>query len=173
MKLNKNKNFIFDDDILMTGNNVGKSLNQILGSTQNDVAKMKGWFAWAYNHGGLGGGTGGSGTTDTNNFSISIQLDGEPISNVGGNILINSELTTHTLQIRVLRGGADSFNITVKGSGITGGTQTVSADQGNFIATFTGGKISANTNITISVENNNTNMAFEYKDALGNIQNLL
>ena len=168
MKLNKNKNFIFDDDILMTGNNVGKSLNQILGSTQNDVAKMKGWFAWAYNHGGLGGGTGGSGTTDTNNFNISIQLDGDTISNTGGDVLLNSELTTHTLQIRVLRGGSDSFNITVKGSGITGGTQTVSADQGNFIATFTGGKISANTNITISVENNNTNMAFEYKDASGN-----
>jgi hypothetical protein len=72
----------------MTGNNVGKSLNQILGSTQNDVAKMKGWFAWAYNHGGLGGGTGGSGTTDTNNFNISIQLDGDTISNTGG-ILID------------------------------------------------------------------------------------
>lgn len=170
MKLNQNKNIILDDDILMTGNNAGKSLNQILGSTQNDVAKMKGWFAWAYNHGGLGGGSGNGGSSSSTNFSISIQLDDEIISNTGGNVLINSELTTHTLSVRILRGGSDSFNVTVKGTAFVGGTQTVSAEQNNFSASFTSNKITSNANITISVENNTTNIPYEYKDGNGNTQ---
>ena len=170
MKLNQNQNIILDEDILMTGNNIGKSLNQILGATQDDVAKMKGWFAWAYNHGGLGGGSGNGGGTSSTNFSISVQFDGNVVSNTGGDILIDSELTTHTLTVRVLRGGSDSFNVTVKGTAIVGGTQIVSAEQNNFVATFTSGKISSNANITISVENNTTNEPYEYKDGNGNTQ---
>ena len=162
MKLNGNQNIIFDNDIIMTGNSIGKSLSSVMNETTNDIAKLKAYLAWAYNHGGLGGTGSGSGTGargSSNTFGANVWIDDVQVSSNGGSININKSVSTHTLKIKITKGGSDTYII--DGNYGSGTNKTIfsgnaSLESNNLTQTFTLTKLVDNGSLYINITNAST-----------------
>jgi hypothetical protein len=62
MKLNGNKNIIFDSDIITTnGEHLGESLDATLNSYDGDISELKRNVKFLYQYGGIGSKGGGGG----------------------------------------------------------------------------------------------------------------
>ena len=70
MKLNNGQNIINDQDINLTGSNIGKTLSSFLNKQQEDIDKLKSNVKWLYKYGGVGSGGGGTGSGSSSNYSV-------------------------------------------------------------------------------------------------------
>lgn len=60
MKYN-GQNIIADSDIVMTGQQTGHNLSEIINQHENDISNLKSNVKWIYKYGGVGSGSGGGG----------------------------------------------------------------------------------------------------------------
>lgn len=73
MKLNGN-NIITDNDVTMTGQHIGESLDAVLSKQEQDIDELKGNVKWIYQNGGVGG-NGGNGGGSSKDWSIYAKLN--------------------------------------------------------------------------------------------------
>ena len=88
MKFN-GKNIITDDDITLTGENIGEKLSDVLGELQSKTKKLESNVKWIYKYGGVGSG-GGGGDSASNKIS---KLDVSNNSELLGLYVNNNKLT--------------------------------------------------------------------------------
>lgn len=169
MILNDNTKIISANDIFIPGDPLF-DLNTWISNTNSSIGKLTSMLAWAYNHGGLGGSTGisGPGGITANNFGINVKIDGEAISSTGGIVPLNKDVKNHTLQVKITRGGSDSFLVSLGYNGMNTSKIATVADN-NFSVTFPI-DITSNTKISLVVMNTVTEEYYSYKDSDNNIQ---
>lgn len=145
------KNIIFDEDITMTGSNLGEKLSDIVGELQSKTSELESNVKYLYEYGGVGGNGGGSGSSDTD-FVLYATLGDIQIN--GTNIILGST-GTYDLSFKIQRPNGASFKVvfkysTVSSSGTTVAvSDTVTLDVNN---SYTYSKsIVLNNNDTISV----------------------
>lgn len=73
MKLNGN-NIITDNDVTMTGQYIGETLDTVLNKQEQDIDELKGNVKWIYQNGGVGG-NGGNGGGYSKDWSIYAKLN--------------------------------------------------------------------------------------------------
>lgn len=75
MKFN-GQNIIADSDIVMTGQQTGRNLSDILTQHSKDINSLKGNVKWIYKYGGVGSGSGGGGGSDSSApWNFRVELD--------------------------------------------------------------------------------------------------
>src|SRR5574344_1039955 len=114
------KNIIFDDDITMTGSNLGEKLSDVVGELQSKASKLESNLKWIYKYGGVGGSGSGSGNSDTD-YILYATLNGVQINSQ--NIILSST-GSYELVIKVQKPQGATFNVvysytTINGSGVT------------------------------------------------------
>jgi hypothetical protein len=74
MKYN-GQNIIADSDIVMTGQQTGHNLSEIINQHENDISNLKSNIKWIYKYGGVGSGSGGgSGSTSSAPWNFRVEL---------------------------------------------------------------------------------------------------
>ena len=150
MKLNGNKSFITDNDIIVTNiSNYGKSLGSVLDKQSQDIQTLKGNVKWIYQNGSIGGGSFvGSGSSDSSNWGLFASLNGTQIKN--GTVIALNGAKYYTLTTSISKTGGKPYNITIKyytEDGPEQITKTLSMETGYDFET----KILLNINDTISI----------------------
>lgn len=76
MKFN-GQNIIADSDIVMTGQQAGHNLSEVLNQHDEDISNLKSNVKWIYKYGGVGSGSGGSGggSQSTAPWNFKVELD--------------------------------------------------------------------------------------------------
>lgn len=106
MKLN-GKNIILDDDVTMTGKNLGEKLSDVVGELQSKTSKLENYLKWIYKYGGVGGSGGNGGGSST--YSLYAELAGVALA--GQNISLGSA-GVYTLYFKISRPEGATFNVT-------------------------------------------------------------
>lgn len=111
MKFN-GKNIITDDDITLTGENIGEKLSDVLGELQSKTKKLESNVKWIYKYGGVGGsgGSGGSGG-GSGDYILYAELDGKQLA--GRNISLPSK-GRYTLNFKIQRPNGANYNVVYK-----------------------------------------------------------
>lgn len=104
MKLNGN-NIITDNDVTMTGQYIGKTLDTVLNKQEQDISNLKGNVKWLYQNGGVGG-KGGGGSQSTKDWSIFATLDGTEINS---NSIILDGIGNYVLTVKINNPGGGTF----------------------------------------------------------------
>lgn len=108
MKLNGNKNIIFDSDIITTnGEHLGESLDATLNSYDGDISELKRNVKFLYQYGGIGskGGGGGSSSEEWNIYATlnKVQLN--------SNYIYLDGIGSYKLQIKINKPGGLSYRV--------------------------------------------------------------
>ena len=111
MKFN-GKNIITDDDITLTGENIGEKLSDVLGELQSKTKKLESNVKWIYKYGGVGGsgGSGGSGG-GSGDYILYAELDGKQLA--GRSISLPSK-GRYTLNFKIQRPNGANYNVVYK-----------------------------------------------------------
>ena len=125
MKLINNQessNFITSDDILMTGQTLGKKLSNVINEHEKDINNLKQYTKWLYAHGGVGSKYGGGGNSSGGSSSSSIEATVK---------INNTILSTASTQQIILNG---DNKITISGginNGVNSTTYYISIKKNN------------------------------------------
>ena len=107
-------NIITSEDIIMTGEQVGKKLSEIIDEHENKLNRLASNDKWLYKYGGFGSGTGGGGGS-SDNWSIYAAINGQQVKS--GNVITLYNSTTCRLEISINKPNAGIFNVTVNYEG--------------------------------------------------------
>ena len=109
MKLN-GKNIITDQDITITGGNLGNNLSEVLQNHDSDISKLKGEVKWLYKYGGVGSGGGGGAGGGSSTWGIHATLGGRTLTN-GGTIPLNQgeDNISYVLTVAIKNGNGNYF----------------------------------------------------------------
>ena len=125
MKLNNGQNIINDQDIDLTGSNIGKTLYSVLNKQQEDVDKLKSNVKWLYKYGGVGSGGGSGSGSSSSNYSVFATLDGKQIGTTSGeaNTIALASVGNYQLLIRLIKPDTSTiYSVTVNYYNKTGAT---------------------------------------------------
>ena len=125
MKLNNGQNIINDQDINLTGSNIGKTLSSFLNKQQEDVDKLKSNVKWLYKYGGVGSGGGGTGSGSSSNYSVFATLDSKQIGTTIGeaNTIALASVGNYQLLIKLIKPDTSAvYSVTVIYYNKTGAT---------------------------------------------------
>ena len=118
MKLN-GKNIILDDDVTMTGKNLGEKLSDVVGELQSKTSKLENYLKWIYKYGGVGGSGGNGGGSST--YSLYAELAGVALA--GQNISLGSA-GVYTLYFKISRPEGATFNVTYEYTTVKNSVET-------------------------------------------------
>ena len=125
MKLNNGQNIINDQDINLTGSNIGKTLSSFLNKQQEDVDKLKSNVKWLYKYGGVGSGGGSGSGSSSSNYSVFATLDSKQIGTTSGeaNTIALASVGNYQLLIRLIKPDTSAvYSVTVNYYNRTGAT---------------------------------------------------
>lgn len=102
---NTTEKIISTDDIIVTNQELGTSLTDVLDEQQENINDLKSNVKWLYKYGGVGG-RGGSGGGSSSKYSVVATLDGVKI---GQNMIIDKTKLVHTLSIQISKPGGKIY----------------------------------------------------------------
>lgn len=108
MKLNGNKNIIFDSDIITTnGEHLGESLDATLNSYDGDISELKRNVKFLYQYGGIGS-KGGGGGGSSEEWSIYATLNKVQLNS---NYIYLDGIGSYNLQIKINKPNGISYRV--------------------------------------------------------------
>lgn len=155
MKLNGN-NIIVDNDVTMTGQYIGETLDTVLNKQEQDISTLKSNVKWLYQNGGVGGKGGGGGTTK--DWTIYAKLDNIEIINDSNNSIQLKGDGIYQLEVRINNPNNGDFLCKVTYNNSKGKQSPASTrlNADNSFKTSFNVNLDSNDTITVEVQNNIT-----------------
>lgn len=116
---NTTEKIISTDDIIMTNQELGTSLTDVLDEQQENINDLKSNVKWLYKYGGVGGkyGSGGGGSSSSK-YTVIATLDDVKI---GPNMILKDNIKQHKIKVEISKPGGKTYllNYTVGGKSNT------------------------------------------------------
>ena len=127
------KNIITSEDVTVLGKNIGKTLEEVLETLQEDSQSLKSNMKWIYKYGGVGSNGGGGGSSSiTNNWSAICKLGDKLIpEETPGDVksLLFQGVGTYKLYLHINNPGGDSYSVQYSfNNGKSKGTAVLNVD---------------------------------------------